>query len=159
MFLLLRKRTVSNPLCPGMSLSSLQLTEKLCCNNRILQFLIMWPSFMFFPLVFSCMWFFSPHLLFFIGSQIWILWTICTCALMWISFLKIILNNMNLALKGEHEEITPARHPRTQLCVLWSTWTNAWGIYILLVPVQRRAWHSVLLSCICLDKPDSLPDL
>lgn len=49
---------------------------------------------------------------------------------------------MNLALKGEHEEITPARYPRTQLCVLWSTWANAWGIYMLFVPVQKGLWKA-----------------
>lgn len=35
---------------------------------------------------------------------------------------------MNLGLKGEHEEITPARHPRTQLCILYA---NDRGIYAI----------------------------
>lgn len=48
-----------------------------------------------------------------------------------ILFLKLLQNNMNLTLKGEHEEINPARHPRTQPCILYATWTNDWGIYAI----------------------------
>lgn len=33
---------------------------------------------------------------------------------------------MNLALKGEREEITPTRHPRTELCIPCDTCTNGW---------------------------------